>query len=453
MKNDLLEKEIEVKEKINRLLNYSPDIEFIGWKDNKWIGSSKTVAIFFCKKHNITFELNCSSIMKSKMKDDGSMRLSCNLCKSETDSIPVSEEYLNSVIDEFFKINDHLRLMKLSYNGFTNSLVKFKCTKHNVESIVFFKSIESFVNNYCRFGKKYNCPGCIKENLSKRRKITPEKAQEMVNNKFKDNNPGFDYSHIKESYISYNKNIKLICPKHGEFELTFAELISNRYNTKCPQCKLEEISYNEDQAKNKINEALEYKNSVGFDLSFLGFFNNEWKGNTTRLILHCNIHNYTWDTTTFNNFMKKSMIGCHICAAEHRGISLKEEMCYSLISKYVDTKDIQRQHRLYIFDEICNINRTVFVDFYIKSLNLIIEYDGEQHFKFLPHFHGSEDRYINQVNRDKCLNEYCKSNSIKLLRISYKDNNRLEEVIKVYFEEGKDIATKVDPILLPINKI
>ena len=94
----------------------------------------------------------------------------------------------------------------------------------------------------------------------------------------------------------------------------------------------------------------------------------------------------------------------------------------------------------------------IYVDFYIKELNLIIEYDGAQHFKFNKYYHRDNYKtYINQVNRDKCLNEYCKSNSIKLLRISYKDNNRLEEVIKAFFVDGKDITTKADPILLPIK--
>lgn len=453
MSNKLLNKEIEIKEKINKLLSYSPNIEFIRWKNDNWIGSSKTVAVFFCKKHELIFELNCSTIMKSKIRVDGSFKLSCNLCKSETiNNDSISRDNLNKVIDEFFKINDHLRLIKLSYNGFTNSLVKFKCIKHNRDITVFFKSIESFVNNFSRFKKKYCCPECIKENVSLRRKLTPEKAQELVNERYKDQNPGFDYSRVFNSFTEYNSKVKLVCPKHGEFEITFQSLIDKRYNTCCPICKLEELSYTKKQAIDKINNIINYKNNIlGCNLEFLGFFNNLWVGNTTKLILKCKKHNYVWNTTTFNNFMKKSMIGCHICAAEHRGISLKEEMCYKLISKFINNKDIQRQCRFIVFDKVCNIERTIFVDFYIKSLNLIIEYDGEQHFMFLPYFQLNEDGYKNQVNRDNCLNNYCKENNINLLRIPYVDNNRLEEVIEKYFTTGEDITTKVQPKLLPIK--
>ena len=137
------EKEVEVKKKIAKLLSYSPDIEFIGWKNDKWLGSSKTVAIFYCKKHKINFELNCSSIMKSRTKDDGSIKLSCNLCKSETmNIIPVDKTTFDNIIKEFFDRNSHLKLLSIDYNGFSDSLVKFTCTKHNNEVIVFYQSIE-----------------------------------------------------------------------------------------------------------------------------------------------------------------------------------------------------------------------------------------------------------------------------------------------------------------------
>ena len=57
------------------------------------------------------------------------------------------------------------------------------------------------------------------------------------------------------------------------------------------------------------------------------------------------------------------------------------------------------------------------------------------------------------MNREeiiKFFNEKLKENNIKLLRISYKDNNRIPEIIKIFFEEGKDITTKVEPKLLPV---
>lgn len=418
------------------------DVTFLGWIDD-WISINKTEAKFYCNTHKKEFTLKCRVL-----KDHKTIR--CPECKKtfKKKINPELEKRSENNIKSFINKNPHIEFLGIDggkFLGINKTKINLRCKKHNYKFTSPLSSIIRYIN------KDYCCPECIKENVSLRRKLTPEKAQELVNEKYKKQNPGFDYSNIEKTFTGYKDNVKLVCPKHGEFEITFQSLIDKRYNTCCPTCKLEELSYTKEQAINKVNDILEYKNSIGFDLSFLGFFNDEWTGNTTRLILHCNKHNYTWNTTNFNNFMKKSMLGCHICAAEHRGISLKEEMCYKLISKFINNKDIQRQYRFIVFDKICNIERTIFVDFYIKSLNLIIEYDGEQHFMFLLYFQLNEDGYKNQVNRDNCLNNYCKENNINLLRIPYVDNNRLEEVIEKYFTTGEDITTKIQPKLLPIK--
>ena len=64
--------------------------------------------------------------------------------------------------------------------------------------------------------------------------------------------------------------------------------------------------------------------------------------------------------------------------------------------------------------------------------------------------HVNHNKRPESEKEQKCLEKYCKENNIKLLRISYKDNNRIPEIIKIFFEEGKDITTKVEPKLLPV---
>ena len=119
-----------------------------------------------------------------------------------------------------------------------------------------------------------------------------------------------------------------------------------------------------------------------------------------------------------------------------------ENSLYSILNSYY--LNIIRQYKLIIN------NRIFYLDFYIPKLNVIIEYDGKQHYEFTSFFQPTYQNFVNQVNRDRCLEQYCKENNIKLLRISYKDNNRIPEIIKIFFEEGKDITTKVEPKLLPV---
>ena len=120
-----------------------------------------------------------------------------------------------------------------------------------------------------------------------------------------------------------------------------------------------------------------------------------------------------------------------------------------MIKQYVPEDDILRQFR--IFEEsIENQSRTVYVDFLIRSKNIFIEYDGGQHDRYIEFFYDDYQDFVNRVNRDLWLEKYCKSRGITLLKISWKDNNKLEEVFRSFFLEGKDITTKVSPKLLPV---
>ena len=61
-----------------------------------------------------------------------------------------------------------------------------------------------------------------------------------------------------------------------------------------------------------------------------------------------------------------------------------------------------------------------------KENNLIelIEFDGRQHFLDYTPWNGS-DKLEDRKRRDEIKNEYCKNNNLKLIRISYKDLNKI----------------------------
>lgn len=60
------------------------------------------------------------------------------------------------------------------------------------------------------------------------------------------------------------------------------------------------------------------------------------------------------------------------------------------------------------------------LDGYNKELNLAIEYNGEQHYKIVDHFHrnGILD-LLKQVENDKLKMERCKENGIDLIVVPY----------------------------------
>ena len=63
------------------------------------------------------------------------------------------------------------------------------------------------------------------------------------------------------------------------------------------------------------------------------------------------------------------------------------------------------------------------------KIKLLIEYDGEQHYKPIKHFGGEENFQLTR-KRDGIKNEYCNKNNIKLLRINYMQENEIEEILK-----------------------
>ena len=73
--------------------------------------------------------------------------------------------------------------------------------------------------------------------------------------------------------------------------------------------------------------------------------------------------------------------------------------------------------------------KTCFIDFFILSLNLFIEYNGIQHYKPIKFF-GGEEAFNEQTKRDQSVREYSINNNKKLLEISYQDFENIDEILK-----------------------
>jgi len=63
----------------------------------------------------------------------------------------------------------------------------------------------------------------------------------------------------------------------------------------------------------------------------------------------------------------------------------------------------------------------LFFDFYVRELRLFVEVQGQQHFKFVSHFHGDKEKFQGQVNRDNLKIEYVQEEDFYLVYINYDD--------------------------------
>ena len=105
------------------------------------------------------------------------------------------------------------------------------------------------------------------------------------------------------------------------------------------------------------------------------------------------------------------------------------------IIKYLEKNNI-RYNREQEFKELVNpkTNCNLRFDFFLPDANTCIEFDGAQHFMYIPEFHGTnkvigKKKLEDQKSRDKIKDEFCKDKHIDLIRISYKSYQNIENIL------------------------
>ena len=140
-------------------------------------------------------------------------------------------------------------------------------------------------------------------------------------------------------------------------------------------------------------------------------------------ILHrCKIDGYEWKIAPSNVLCGQGCPQCQESNGEKR------------IRYWLDEHNLS-----YIYQKTfaeCRYKKELPFDFYLPDLNVLIEYDGQQHFKPIDFAGKGEEWAIEQLkitqHRDEIKNQYCANNNIKLLRIPYFKNIE-EELEKFLF--------------------
>lgn len=93
-------------------------------------------------------------------------------------------------------------------------------------------------------------------------------------------------------------------------------------------------------------------------------------------------------------------------------------------------------------NEIAKNSNLVIVDFVVNLPNktLYIEYNGIQHYQYVPYFHrGGEIDFEKQLRRDSLLRDYCLEHNIELLEIPYNlSDNIIIKLLKSIINESKE---------------
>ena len=289
-------------------------------------------------------------------------------------------------IEEAKQIHPEYDYSKVNYiNNYTKVIVG--CPKHG--------DFLTTPNNLL-FG--HGCPKCGKESMVKKLSSNTEEFIEEA----KQIHPEYDYS--KVNYVGNKTKVIVGCPKHGDFLITPSHLLMGRG---CPKCGFES------RAKKLLSNTEEFIKKAKqihpeYDYSKVNYVYNK-----TKVIVGCPKHGDF--LTTPNNLMQG--YGCPICSESKGEIEVRE---------WLENHNItyKRQHRF------ADLKKYPY-DFYLPDFNLLIEYNGIQHYEEVPYFHRSPSSFDGQLTRDRIKKEYAEKNGIKLLVIPYWEFKNIDKILSV----------------------
>lgn len=209
-----------------------------------------------------------------------------------------------------------------------------------------------------------------------------------------------------DDYTDVKMNVDFICQKHGKQTVMLDNLI---HGHGCRRCANE---YVRDVLKHDIQYVKEYIESInGNKLLNPEDYNGTFERNLNILCSCGNVF-----TTSFSNYSRHGVNTCYSC-------SCKESSGERRIRNLLESNDIEFIQEKRFVD--CRDNKPLPFDFYLPNYNLIIEFDGQQHYE--PKF--GEENFMKLQEHDKIKNQYCEDNNINLLRIPYWEGNNVEDII------------------------
>ena len=348
---------------------------------------------------------------------------------------------VNDIIKKFHKIHNHkYTYPNLEYVNI-NTKITIKCPKHGD----FQQTPQSH--------KKNGCPNCSKEHRLRKLKLKNLRKFKSIHNNF--------YNYNFYTHVNNSTNIKIHCPKHGIFSQSPK---SHLKGSKCPHCLKDSMTLLPSTALKRLvkshNSEYTYPN-----------FNNEYENTHSIITINCskhgnfrqNYHNHYYNLNKCPNcsnegkkidydyfitksksthgdkyiypkqeinFNEKVSIICkkhglfkqlpnnhynlkHNCPKCK--ISKSEEEIENIFIKY--SIEYIREYKI----ENCKYEKELPFDFYLPKCNLLIEYNGIQHYKQIEYF-NNRDEFRKRIIKDNIKRKFVLENRYKYLIINYKDN-------------------------------
>jgi len=238
---------------------------------------------------------------------------------------------------------------------------------------------------------------------------------------------GYRYDYSKTIYVNSYTEIIIICPIHGEFLRTPFFHLSG---FGCPHCKKKHIRKWADNniVYNNISSITIFKKrarqiyGVKYDYSKVEYINQK-----TKVTIICKKHGEFQQRPSYFISAKG---GCHDCKIQNKIVSKGENK----IKKWLRDNKIQVECQK-TFPGLLNRKSKykhrspLRIDFFLPDYKLLIEYDGQQHFKCTNNGWCNKKNYRTLCHNDRFKNNYCRRNNIRLYRIHYEDYKNIDWIL------------------------
>lgn len=232
----------------------------------------------------------------------------------------------------------------------------------------------------------------------------------------------FIFPYLKEEFIDVISKITIICSEGHEFVTT--PMSHLQCSGGCTECKNE---------KTKIRFS---KSKSGKYLSN-NFISKEFDKNKNSISIHeislnsgkkvwwiCSNCKNSYEARVSDRIGHNS--GCPKCKS-----SKGEKEIINTLNK----NNIIFKHQ-YLFKDLIIGKGRYKCDFYLPQYNMIIEFDGQQHFNYNNRGWNTKKNHIETLRRDQIKNQFCKDNKIKLIRIPYTKQDQIEEILTREYLKG-----------------
>lgn len=252
------------------------------------------------------------------------------------------------------------------------------------------------------FFNKEDYKKIVKEEIERKEKLAKTKKK---NEELFDSILGDEYIRL-DPFVALKKKVRVLHKKCNKISLLTPDNTIFR-GCQCPYCYGTKL-YTLDEVKEKIE-----RESNGF----YKYHSGDYRSNKSDIYI---IHTYEKCKgkgkpfkTRLNTFLTSGAIGCPYCS-----MSSGEEKIFNFL--LLNNIDFSFQERAFPG------KRKYFrFDFKIQEKNLFIEFDGKQHFEPIMDWN-----FEAQKERDIEKNDYVLENNLKMIRISYKNFDNLEEILR-----------------------